>query len=89
MPPDLQMRIIKNTNLTEEGDGIMTIVVMRSYPNLEKELRSAFKGQKEVNVILDRRHEDRRKIQQAVEIERRQAEQRRQKEELVEVVLST
>lgn len=83
------MRIVKNTNLSEEGAGLMTIVVMRPYPNLEKELRSAFKGQKEVNVILDRRYEDRRKIEQAVEIERRQAEQRRQKEELVEVVIST
>jgi hypothetical protein len=83
------MRIVKNTNLSKEGAGIMTIVVMRPYAKLEKELRSTFKGQKEVNVILDRRYEERRKIEQAIEIERRQAEQRRQKEELVEVVLST
>lgn len=89
MPPDFHVRIAKKTHPSEESAGIMTIVVQRPYAHLEKELRSAFKGQKEVNVILDRRYEERRKRPQAVEIERRQAEQRRQKEELVEVVIST
>jgi hypothetical protein len=83
------MRIAKNITPSEEGAGIMTIVVMRPYPNLERELSSTFKGQKEVNVILDRRYKERRKREQAFEIERRQAEQRRPKEELVEVVIST
>ncbi len=83
------MRISKKTRSPEEEAGITTIVVQRPFAHLEKELRDAFKGQKEVNVILDRRYGERRKRRQAVEIERRQAEQRRHKEELLEVVIST
>ncbi len=67
----------------------MTIVVMRPYARLEKELRSTFKGQEDVKVILDKRSGERRERLQAVSKDRRMADRRRPKEELVEVAIST
>lgn len=89
LPPVFQMRIAKKACLPEEGAGIMTIVVQQTYAHLEKELRSAFKEQEDIRVILDRRHGERRKRPKAVAIDRRKADCRRPKEELVEVVIST
>ena len=83
------MKISKKAYLPKEGAGIMTIVVQRPYARLEKELCSAFKGQEDVKVILERRSEERRKRPKAVAIERRQADRRSPKEELVEVLIST
>ena len=82
------MRIVKKAYMSEEGAGIMTVVIMRPYAHLEKELHSAFKGQENVKVILDRRYGERRKERQAVATERRMAGRRRPKEELIEVVFS-
>jgi hypothetical protein len=83
------MRIAKKAQLSEEEAGIMTIVVHRAYAHLERELRSAFKGQEDVKVILDRRQGERRKNTKAVGKERRKADRRYLKEEIVEVVVST
>lgn len=88
-PPKFTMRIAKKAHLSEEEAGIMTIVVHPAYAHLERELRRAFKGQEDVKVILDRRHGERRKKPQAVAAERRKADQRCPKEEIVEVVVST
>ena len=88
-PPVFLMRIAKKAYLPEEGAGIMTIVVMRPHARLEKELLSVFKGQKDVRVISDSRYEERRRKRQAVATDRRKADRRRPKEELVEVVIST
>ena len=87
--PGFLMRIAKVAKLSEGGSGNMIVVIRRPYAHLEKELRSAFKGQKDVKVVLDRRYGERRKSRQAVAIERRWADRRRPKEELVEVVIST
>ena len=88
-PLKFTMRIAKKAHLSEEEAGTMTIVVQQPYAHLERELRSAFKGQKDVKVILDRRHGERRKRRQAVGGERRKSDRRYQKEEMVEVVVST
>ena len=88
-PPVFLMRINKKDSLPKESAGIMTIVVMRPYARLEKELRSAFKGDDDVKVILDKRSGERRKRLQAVTKERRMVDRRRPKEELVEVAIST
>lgn len=88
LPPVLQMRIVKKAYLPEEGAGIMTIVVRPAYASLEKKLRSAFKEQENISVILDRRRGERRKRRQPVAIDRRKADCRSPKEELVEVVIS-
>jgi hypothetical protein len=83
------MRIAKKDSLPEESTGMMTIVVMRPYARLEKELRSSFKGEDDVKVILDKRYGERRKRLQAVTKEHRKDDRRRPKEELVEVAIST
>ena len=72
----------------EEAGGMMTIIIRRPYSFLEKELRSVFKGQEDVKVIVDRRYAERRTAIQPVELERRHADRRRPKQELLEVVLS-
>jgi predicted GIY-YIG superfamily endonuclease len=88
-PPNFQIRIAKKTRVPEEGGSVMSIIIGRLYPHLEKELNSAFKGQEDVKIILDRRYGERRKRSQAFAKERRKATRRRPKEELVEVVIST
>jgi len=86
--PEFLVRIARPVLSPEEGAGIMYIVIRRPHGHLEKELRSAFNGQEDVKVILDNRRGERRKEGQPVELERRQLNQRRTKEELVEVVIS-
>ncbi len=86
---DFLMKIAKSTASSEEGSGITSIIIRHPYAHLEKELRSVFKGEEDVNVIVDKRYGERRKRQQAVEIERHKANRRRPKEELVEVVIPT
>lgn len=88
-PPKFTMRIAKKAHLSEEEAGIMTIVVHRAYAHLERELRRAFKGQEDVKVILDRRHGERRKSMKAIAADRRKADRRHRKEDIVEVVVST
>ena len=88
-PPNLQIKIAKKTRVPEEAGRVMFIIIGRPYPNLEKELHSAFKGQEDVNVILDRRYGERRKKSQPIAKERRKASRRRPKEKLIEVVIST
>ncbi len=67
----------------------MTIVIFRPYVHLEEELCTAFKGQEDVNVILDRRNGERRQKQKAVERERRSGDRRRPKQDIAEVAIST
>jgi hypothetical protein len=83
------MRIAKKDSLPEETAGTMTIVIHRNYARLEKELRSTFKGEDDVKIFVDRRSGERRKKQQAVGKERRMADRRYPKEELVEIAIST
>jgi len=89
LPPKFQIKIDKAAHSSKEGAGIMTIVVMRPYARLEKELRNAFKGQEGVKVFLDKRYGERRKRLQDIAVERRKDDRRRPKEELVEVAIST
>jgi hypothetical protein len=80
------MKIVKKTHISERGLENITVVIRRPFAHLEKELSSAFKGQEDVKVILDRRYGERRKRSLAVAEERRKAGRRRQNEEIVEVV---
>ena len=86
--PKFLMRVTMVTNSSEKRCGTTSIVIRRPYAHLENELRSVFKWEEDVKVILDRRYEERRKSQQPVTLERRAAEQRRQKQDLVDVVIS-
>ncbi len=87
--PKFLLKIVKAVPPSEEKVGIMSIIIQRPYSHLEKELRSVFKGEKDVNIIVDRRSGERRTSQQAVEVERRHADQRQPKEELIKAVIST
>ena len=86
---DFIMKIAKSTPSSEENPGITSIIIRQPYAHLEKELRRAFNREEDVKVIVDRRYGERRKRLQAVEIERREVDKRRPKEELVEVVIPT
>jgi len=83
--PGFLMKIAKATS---SGAGMMSIIIQRRYAHLEKELCSTFEGQEDVKVIVDRRYGERRTRTQLVELERRHADRRGPKEELVEVSLS-
>ncbi len=87
--PQFILRILKGVSPSEEGAGIMSIIIRKPYAHLEEELIKTFKGQKDVHVILDRRYTERRKTQQDIEIERRHDNRRQPNEEIVDIVLST
>jgi len=86
--PGFLIKIAKATSPPEPGAGMMSIIIRQHYAYLEKELCSTFEGQEDVKVIVDRRYGQRRTRTQTVELERRDADRRRPKEELVEVLLS-
>ena len=86
--PSFIMTIIKATALPAQADGMMSIIIQRPYAFLEKELQSAFKGQKDVKVIVNGRYGERRGEIKPATTERRRTDRRRPKEELVEVLLS-
>jgi hypothetical protein len=86
--PEFLLAIATRTSAPEKGAGAMTIIVQRPYARLERELRSTFAGQKHVTVIVDRRLGERRVTGQPVAVERRRADRRMPKQEMVCVLLS-
>jgi hypothetical protein len=86
--PGFLLSISKATPPLHQEIGTMTIIVQRPYAHLEKELRTTFQGQEGVNVIVDRRYEERRLAEQPVAVERRRADRRTEGEELIRVLLS-
>ena len=82
------MTIAKATALPAQENRGMSIIIQRPYAFLEKELQSAFKGQKDVKVIVNGRYGERREKIRPTTQERRRTDRRRPKEELVEILLS-
>ena len=89
LPAGFLLRIAKATQLEAEEFRKMSIIIRQPYAHLEEELLTAFEGQEDVSVILDRRFDERRTITQSVAKDRRELDRRAQKEELVQVVIST
>jgi hypothetical protein len=87
MLPVFLMSIARVSPPAEPGARTMSIVIRRPYAYLEKELLSTFKGQKDVQVVVDRRRGERRMKIKSVEQDRRLSDRRGVKEEIVEVVL--
>lgn len=84
------LKILRSDPISKEDAGQMNIIVRRPYDYLETELLKVFKGQKDIKVKVDRRRYGRiRTKQEPFSYERHQAEKRRQKETLIEVVIST
>ena len=69
------------------GPRKVSIIVPWSRPYLAELLAKATQGREDVEVIVDRRRRDRRTQEQSVGTERRRAQRRQPKEEVVEVVL--
>lgn len=85
--PDFLLSISKTTLPPDKHPGSMSIVIKRPHTHLENELRKAFEGQEEVNIIVDRRHAERRVSQQSVTKDRRRADRRKSKELLAEAII--
>ena len=86
--PDFLMSIVKLKVPPGEQAGKMSIIINRPYVHLEKELRTTFDGEKNVQIIVDRRYGERRKDDQQVPVERRITDRRQGKEKLVDVIIS-
>lgn len=65
------------------------IIVPRPRAYLADLLAKAFEGREDVEVIVDRRHAERRTQKRPVAVERRRDQRRRPKEEAIEVVVGT
>jgi hypothetical protein len=87
--PKLSLRIAKKSLSSGKSEIKSTIVIQQPYAHLEKELRTVFKGQEDVEVILDRRYGERRERRKAVTVDHRKSNRRSPKEELAELVIST
>lgn len=84
---DFLLLINRDVHPPEKSPREMLIVIQRPYSHLREELNTAFKGQSGVDVIVDRRHSDRRDKAEAFQIERRRANRRSLKEKMVEVLI--
>ncbi len=78
----------------ETGNGKMLLVLRRRYAYLHKTLEEAFRGQEDVEVLVDRREGKhswgkRRKGGSPVLSECHQMDRRKRKEEVLEVILSS
>lgn len=67
--------------------GTVYIIIRRAHSYLEEVLRGALEGRENVKVIADRRYGERRTRRRRVAFERRQADRRRTKEPLAEVIV--
>lgn len=85
--PGFLLRIFSTAPVPNEPRGVMYLVIHRPYAHLAERFRRAFQGQEDVRVIVDRRHDERRTERRAVGVERRQADRRRARDEVVEVVV--
>jgi hypothetical protein len=65
----------------------MCIVVRRPYAHLERELRRTFENHRDVTVVVDRRHRERRAPEHSRSDDRRRGDRRRSAEHIVEVHL--
>lgn len=84
--PRLLLRIFRANPGLVENRGMAYIVIRRPYAHLEEELRP-FEEQGDIRVIVDNRHGERRLNQGRSPVERRSADRRRDREELLEIVI--
>jgi hypothetical protein len=80
--------ISQSPSVSEEKTGDTCIIIRRRYSHLKEELQRTLKGDKDVKVLVDKRSGERRRSKQSIPLERRRADRRKPKEELVEVVIS-
>ena len=73
---------------SDEGKAGMHLIVKRPYDHLLQELHGVFGDQRDVEITLDNRREERRLDSCAFVPERRQQERRKNKDTLLEVILA-
>jgi hypothetical protein len=88
LPSGFLMKIINSPPGIEQSPCVMSIIIRQPYTHLLKEMCKTFGGKEDVQILVDRRCDQRRRKKQPVKLDRRQADRRRPKEELVEVTLS-
>jgi hypothetical protein len=86
--PGILVSILRANPGPEHGRGTMYIIIKQAHAYLQETLRRAFEGQENVQVIVDRRSSERRTTRGSVAFERRQADRRRSREHLVEVIVT-
>ena len=82
------LRILKSAPFSKQETGQMNIIALRPYDYWVKDLQRVFKGQEDVKIKVDCRYGQRRTKKEPFSDERRQAERRKIKETLGEVVIS-
>ncbi|OLD95490.1 MAG: hypothetical protein AUG80_16500 [Candidatus Rokubacteria bacterium 13_1_20CM_4_68_9] len=86
--PGILVSILRGNPGPGQGHGTMYIIINQAHAYLQETLRRAFEGQKNVQIIVDRRYGERRTTRGSVAFERRQADRRRSREHLVEVIVT-
>jgi hypothetical protein len=84
----LVLNIQKLTSLLEEAPLKMSIIVRQPYAYLQTDLKTVFQNQEDVQVIIDRRYDQRRKKNESFLPEHRISDRRKPKEPLIDVVIS-
>lgn len=84
--PAFVLRMLSVTEGLKHNPGRMLLIVRQPYGHLEERLRRVFEGRDDIVVIPDRRSSNRRASARPVQDERRRAERRSRKEEMLEVV---
>ena len=86
--PGILVSILRANPGPGHGLGTMYVIIAQAHAYLEGTLRTAFEGQENVRIIVDRRHGERRATSESVPFEHRQADRRRSREHLVELVMT-
>ena len=87
-PADFSMRVSRTSKGPRGPIGDLTLIIRRTYADLEGELRQVFEGIEKVKMFVDRRYEERRTRGQSRDEEYRKAERRKVKQGLVEAIIS-
>jgi len=85
--PGFLLHVVRVADRLHHNPGRMLLIVRGPYAHLEDRLRRLFEGRHDVEVILDRRRGERRTRSQANQPERRRADRRTPKEDILEIVL--
>ena len=85
--PTFVGRVVSATNASKRSAVRMLLIVRRPYAHIEDHLRRAFEGRDDIVIIQDRRRGVRRMTAGPYREERRRAERRSRKEDVLEVVI--
>jgi hypothetical protein len=84
--PRVLLKVLRANPALGENRLMTYIVIRRPYAHLEAELRP-FEEEGEIKVFVDKRHGERRVMEQRSPVERRASDRRRAAEELLDVVI--